>query len=406
MQRVAVLAASFLIAVQIVPTAHAAASPPPLRISEILPDPDSTQGQREFIEIWNSGNLTVDLAGWKIRDAATQSGSTNTFTFAAWSLAPNARVVVWGGGPADANGPAWSNTAVWNNAGDAASLLDTSGTVVDWQGYGSTSAAPAGFENRTRLPDPAKGQSLQWSAGAWLMAAPTPGSDPSGQQGVLTVNVQNVAPIAAFVAPPRSVRPGAAVALSFSLDDANGAADVKSWTLEAAGTTLASGTAAGVQQATVVVPAAPGSWNLTLSVHDQAGAGGSAAATITVRFSDLVVGLPPGRSVHLGNATPAAGRVEAIEPVSLRNDGTSTLTPLLDVSDFSGPGGSFSAQGHLWYGTSAAGGSVSWTPYPGPLAALGAVAPAATLELHFRLDNVPSPLAPGSYSTSFTVVAA
>jgi hypothetical protein len=89
----------------------AAANPAALRIAELLANPDPLQGQREFIELWNPTNATVDLAGWTVHDAPTASGSANEFTFAPFQLAPNARVVVWSNGTPDARGPSWSTSA-------------------------------------------------------------------------------------------------------------------------------------------------------------------------------------------------------------------------------------------------------------------------------------------------------
>src|SRR5438552_3480938 len=39
---------------------------PGVRIAEILADPAT--GHPEFIELWNTGNATVDLSGWKVQD--------------------------------------------------------------------------------------------------------------------------------------------------------------------------------------------------------------------------------------------------------------------------------------------------------------------------------------------------
>ncbi len=189
------LAASFLIAA--LPAGGQTSAPPALRIVEILADPDATLGQREFIELWNPTGQAVGLAGWRVRDNPTASGSTNTFTFPAWSLAPGGRVVVWGGGVADGRGPAWSNPTVWNNAGDAATRLDPTGVAVDWAGYGA-SAPPPDFANRSVPAAAAKGQSVQLDNGVWAAALPTPGAAPGSVGGSLVVEIANVPPAVAF----------------------------------------------------------------------------------------------------------------------------------------------------------------------------------------------------------------
>lgn len=377
-------------------------SPPLVQIVEVMSDPDTTAGQREFIELWNAGDAAVPLAGWKLRDQATASGTTNTYTFPPWTLAPNGRVVVWGGGASDPRGPAWSNPTVWNNAGDGVSLLGADGTLVAWMGYGNA-LPPAGHESDPVPAPPAKGQSLEWDAqtAAWRQAAPSPGSAPGAVGGTMAIDVTNVAPIAAFDNLPSSARPGQAMTLSLRLDDGNGAADIASWALTSGAGTIASGTTGGLRTVQVNAPSTEGPWRLSLQAYDHAGATALANATLAVRASDLVV-LTPTAPLGFGSAGPGATDLTASQPVIIRNEGSQPLTPLLDISPFThDSGAAFPAEGHVWLAL----GDDTWVPYTHALHVLPGLAPGASVEVTFQLRGIPLGLAAGSYGSSFAVVA-
>lgn len=369
--------------------------------SELEADPDTTIGEREFVEVWNCGTASVPLAGWKIRDNPTASGSSNTFTFPAWNLAPNGRVVVWGGGAGDGRGPAWSNPSVWNNAGDGASLLDASGAFVDWLGYGSTTP-PANATGYAVQAKPGHGQSLQLDGESWTLASPTPGTALGASGGGMQVNVTNVAPTPAFGELPRWVRPGALATLPIVATDPNGDLDVARWSLLAGDVVLSSGTAGGAQEATALAPRTGSAWELQLQVTDKGGLTSSVRTTVALRFSDLVVEMPANSPLAFPAAAPGAEELVAAQPVVIRNLGESSAIPRLDVSAFSGPA-SFPAEGHLSVGWSDGQGGTTWTAYPGPLMQLPAVAPGASLSISFRVQ-LPTPLPAGVYGTSFSVV--
>ncbi|MCA1818547.1 MAG: lamin tail domain-containing protein [Thermoplasmatota archaeon] len=382
---------------------QAQAEPARLVLSEIEADPDSAVGEREFVEVWNNGTTAVALAGWKVRDAPTASGATNTFTFPAWSLPPGGRVVVWGGGAADSLGPAWSNAAVWNNAGDAASLIDPAGHVVDWLGYGATAAPTGEMANKTLQAKPAHGQSLQLDGGRWVLGSPTPGTVLGAVQGGISLTVGNAAPAARFGAIPTSARPGSSVQVEVLPSDPNGEADVKSWTLSSGGTTYATGAAGGPATVTPTAPASGTSWVLDLKVTDQAGLTASAQATLPLRYSDLVVEMPAAGPLAFPTAGPGAATLDANAPVVVRNVGATDVVPRLDVSAFAGPT-SFAAEGHVWVGWPDVTGNLTWSAYTGPLMHLPALAPGGTLAVTFRLRDLPLPLPAGTYGTSFAVV--
>jgi len=403
------LLAAPLLLVALLPTAPAAA-PGPLRVAELLPVPDAAQGQREFVEVWNPTDHAVDLAGWKLRDAPTGSGSFNEFTFASGRLAANARIVVWSNGSADARGPSWSSSAsktVWNDAGDAVSLLDPSGTLADWFAYGNANgmAAPAGFESQAKPSAPAKGLSLALDNGAWSAGTPTPALAPGQSGGSVSANVVNVAPTVRMSGAPATAKPGQAFDLQLSISDSNGASDIASWSLLGNGATLAQGTAPPASALTVTAPAASGSWVLDLSATDQGGLSSHATATVSVRDARLSVTLAAGM-LRFPDLRPGDRNVSALDWATLRNEGADAVTPLLDVSPFEGPA-EIAVDGNLWVGLrSDTNATATWTRYGGALTALPTLAAGATVQMSLRLDAVPSPLAAGAYGTSFALVPA
>jgi hypothetical protein len=394
----------------LLPTALPAAAEPagPLRLAEVLPVPDGAQGQREFVEVWNPTGQAVALAGWKVRDAATSAGSFNEYTFASGSLAPGARIVVWSNGTGDARGPSWSASAgktVWNDAGDAATLLAPDGATADWFAYGSSTATPPpGFEGQPKPAAPPKGLSVAWDGSAWAAGTPTPALAPGQAGGFASVTVVNVAPEAALAGLPASAKPGQAFAVLLDLADANGDADIAGWTLASGGQAVAQGTAPPASAFTLVAPATAGPWVVEATVTDASGLSGRAAATVAVRDARLALSVPGG-VLAFPDLRPGDRNATAAGWATLRNDGPDPATPLLDVSPFASGGASIPVDGNLWVGVQA-GGTTTFLPYDGPLTALPPLGPGESAQVTLRLASVPSPLAAGSYGTTFAVVAA
>lgn len=92
------------------------------------PGPDDEALEAETVTIVNSGDETVSLAGWILRDES----SANRFAFGSdISLAPGDSVVVSSGCGEEPGIIYWcSQTPVWNNGGDTALLLDDRGRIV------------------------------------------------------------------------------------------------------------------------------------------------------------------------------------------------------------------------------------------------------------------------------------
>lgn len=386
----------------LVPVAPAhAQGPSTVRFSEILSDPIT--GQPEFIELWNTGNASVALAGWKVQDRIS---TPSTYTFASWTLAPNGRVVVWTGTNATdtPQGPKWRTSTVWNNAGDGAALIDPSGTIVDYIAYGTGGGTPPAAFTQPTLPAPAHGRSLALSNGTWLDAAPSPGTAPNAQGSGITFTVVNVAPTASLDG-PASAAPGADVTFNLATSDGNGAADLASWTLAGNGVSLASGTGAPPAAYATQAPQTSGPWTVTLDVTDHGQLTAHAQLAIDVApVGGLVVVMPAQGSLRFPDLAPGATNVDSLDVVTLRNDGPTPVTPHLDVADFQGSAGTVPAQGALWYGIVGSG-TTEWHPYTGPLTAMPDLAPGAHVDVALRLAQVPAPLAAGTYGTTFAVTA-
>lgn len=128
------------------PTPVAAATPPPaptpvatarITIAHIEYNPPGRDLDGEYILLRNNTAEPVDMTGWKLSDG----GGRHSFTFPAFRLAPGAQVKLWTrAGAANAANLYWANRgAIWNNAGDTATLKDTTGSVVasySYQGKG------------------------------------------------------------------------------------------------------------------------------------------------------------------------------------------------------------------------------------------------------------------------------
>jgi hypothetical protein len=146
------------------PTATATLTPLPVLIfNEIHADPDGEQGDAngdgdvdmyddEFVEIVNTTEGPIDIAGWQIRDLI---GVRHVFSDTT-ILPAGCAVVVFGGGSPQGNFGAAevqissTGTLGLNNSGDTLKLLDSSLTLVDQHQYGTN--ADDG-QSITRDPD-------------------------------------------------------------------------------------------------------------------------------------------------------------------------------------------------------------------------------------------------------------
>ncbi|MDZ4221862.1 MAG: lamin tail domain-containing protein, partial [Patescibacteria group bacterium] len=103
------------------PAPRASGDPKAIKISELFPNPEGDEIQ-EFIEIWNSGNASVSLEGWKLSDSARVFEITDII------LVPNERRVF----PRNITG------ITLNNSSEIVSLFDANGDGIDSYAYEKT----------------------------------------------------------------------------------------------------------------------------------------------------------------------------------------------------------------------------------------------------------------------------
>lgn len=88
------------------------------------PGPDEEVLDEEMVELLNTGDESVDMTGWVLRDESTQ----NRYTFPdGFELGPGETVTVTSG-----DGPFGFGLGqpIWNNSGDTALLIDDQGRIV------------------------------------------------------------------------------------------------------------------------------------------------------------------------------------------------------------------------------------------------------------------------------------
>ncbi|MBT3222167.1 MAG: lamin tail domain-containing protein, partial [Proteobacteria bacterium] len=106
-------------------------------INEFLPDPDSTDTDKEWIEIYNNGGAQVDITGWKIR-AATSTFATK-YTFPATTTIDPGEYIVVAGSLAGITTPHIDGLGFGNatSSADAVKLEDDTGATIDMVIYGT-----------------------------------------------------------------------------------------------------------------------------------------------------------------------------------------------------------------------------------------------------------------------------
>ncbi|MRX26642.1 lamin tail domain-containing protein [Kangiella sp. HZ709] len=151
-------------------------------INEVLFDQTGGAGASvndEFIELYNNGSTNIDISNYVLADGSISPNTTDglNFTFPASTVIPAyGYLVVWVGVSTnpDNNAPS-ADLQLWlglsaqlNNTADDVRLYDSSGSLIDFVGYGSTSASAydgvaASIWNtaiNTTLDNTAKGRSI------------------------------------------------------------------------------------------------------------------------------------------------------------------------------------------------------------------------------------------------------
>lgn len=94
---------------------------------------DNYNLNNEYVTFHNGCDSTVDMTDWQVKDEAT-----NTYTFSAFTLAPDASVTLYTGvGNDNTMERYWGQrrSAVWNNDGDMLFLRDEHGKLAAYESY-------------------------------------------------------------------------------------------------------------------------------------------------------------------------------------------------------------------------------------------------------------------------------
>ena len=150
----------------------------PVVLNEILAYPDATAtapANKEFIELYNNGDLSINLAGWQVSEMSGPTEHKYTITTAT----SGAYRAVPYGGLMTISPKGWivlqlsSGTAL-NNDGDTVRLYDNGGNKLDEFTY-YPPGKPKGY-SYARIPD---------GVGAWVDPLPTPGGQNEIQENAL-----------------------------------------------------------------------------------------------------------------------------------------------------------------------------------------------------------------------------
>lgn len=137
-------------------------------ISEIMYDPDGSDTNREWVEVYNDGASSVDMTSWKFVEADTNHGLTEYsggMTLGAGEYGIIALDAATFAGEYSVSGPVFdASFSLINSGGETLSLKDVGGNVVFTVSYDPTLGAND------------DGNSLQKYSGSWIGADPTPGN--------------------------------------------------------------------------------------------------------------------------------------------------------------------------------------------------------------------------------------
>ncbi|HYC83072.1 MAG TPA: lamin tail domain-containing protein [Candidatus Paceibacterota bacterium] len=139
-----------------------------ITINEIMYDLEGTDTGREWIEIYNSGDGSVDLSGWKLLESGVrhsltiQQGNTSIPANGYAVIADN--TAKFSADWPEYGGILFDSAFALSNEGEAIELFNSAGSSVDTASYAKDDGG---------LGD---GNSLQQKGASWIAAAPTPGA--------------------------------------------------------------------------------------------------------------------------------------------------------------------------------------------------------------------------------------
>ncbi len=136
-------------------------------LNEILANPSTSSpapANREFIELYNNSNMSIDVAGWQVSEMSSSTERKYTIT----TTTGGSNTAVPYGGLTNISSKGWitlllSDGTALNNSGDTVRLYDTGG-IDKLDEYTYTTQKPKGY-SYARIPD---------GVGDWVDPVPTP----------------------------------------------------------------------------------------------------------------------------------------------------------------------------------------------------------------------------------------
>ncbi|MFH0739544.1 MAG: lamin tail domain-containing protein [bacterium] len=151
-------------------------------LNEVLPSPEGSDTENEFVEIFNANNFTADISGFKIKD---KIGAIKTYT-----LPENTKIL--------ANSYLAlksSQTKIsLNNAGDGVELLDPSGKIIDSTDFGKSQPGQSWSKGESNWQWTAKPTPGQANVIVVIQATSTLNSSRQTTSSPLTANIQSYSP--------------------------------------------------------------------------------------------------------------------------------------------------------------------------------------------------------------------
>lgn len=137
-----------------------------VEISEIMYSPEGADGGLEWVEVHNTGDQSVTITNWNLRENQTDhriSAVNGGKTVSAGSFAVLADDPAQFSQKFNASGPVFDSAFSLNNSGESLVLVGPEGSSVNSVSYPAQDAADG------------TGRSLQLSEGSWIAADPTAG---------------------------------------------------------------------------------------------------------------------------------------------------------------------------------------------------------------------------------------
>lgn len=161
-----------------------------LKINELMPDPIGPDADFEWLELYNAGAAALDLEGWAIQAATSDSFGNEAVFDAGTTLEPGAFLLIGAGQVSGADVVVEAFSLPNGTNGDAVRVVDCKGFPADTVAYGSTNTDlvidDSGGVATSLASDPPEGSSLQRREDGVdtdqsgldfaLQAAPTPGA--------------------------------------------------------------------------------------------------------------------------------------------------------------------------------------------------------------------------------------